>query len=497
MGVARRFLFVGLLGICLVAPVFSQTAPGAVANAAEMQKQIQQHIAHVTSGLTTPVIDKNDPHPGKSLTAEMAGMHVPGVSIAVVHNGVIEWAQGFGVAAVGGDPVTAETLFQAGSISKPVAAMAALRLVQQGKLDLDTDINTYLTSWKLPASPIAAGKPVTLRELLTHTGGTTVHGFPGYAAGEPVPTLVQVLDGVKPANTPAIRVDIAPGTKWRYSGGGFTIMQQALIDVTKEPFPKLMHDTVLAPIGMTHSTYQQPLPAEWKAKAATPYDGDDKPIRGGAHTYPEMAAAGLWTTPTDLARYVIENQLSLEGKANHVLSVEMTKQMMTPGMGSWGLGLLIGGSAARPYFSHGGDDAGFEALFVGYEQGGDGAVVMTNAQGGGRIAQEVMASIATEYGWPDFRPIVRSSITVDPKVLAQYVGTYELSPTFSIAMTLEGNQLMTQATNQPKFPLYAESETKFFLTVVDAEVEFFKNDKGVVTYMMLHQGGQDVKAVKK
>jgi CubicO group peptidase (beta-lactamase class C family) len=497
MGAGRRFLFSFLLVILLVAPVFSQTAPGSVANAAERQRQIQQHIDHVTSGLTTPVIDKNDPHPGKTLSAEMAALHVPGVSIAVVHNGVIEWAEGFGVAVVGGDPVTADTLFQAGSISKPVAAMAALRLVQQSRLSLDTDINTYLTSWKLPASDVAAGKPVTLRELLTHTGGTTVHGFPGYAAGEPVPTLVQVLDGVKPANTAAIRVEAAPGSRWRYSGGGFTIMQQMLIDVTKEPFPQLMHDTVLTPIGMTHSTYEQPLPAEWKAKAATPYDGEDKPIPGGPHTYPEMAAAGLWTTPSDLARYVIENQLSLEGKANHVLSVEMTKQMMTAGMGSWGLGMLIGGSASKPYFAHNGDDAGFEASFVGYEQGGDGAVVMTNAQGGGRIAEEVMSSIATEYGWPDFRPIVRSSITVDPKVLAQYLGTYELAPTFSIVMTLEGNQLMTQAMGQPKFPLHAESETKFFLTVVDAEVEFFKNDKGEVAYMMLHQGGHDAKGVKK
>ena len=498
MGVVPRFWFPVLLAIGLVAPVLSQTVAGSgVANPAEMQREIQQHIDHVTSGLTTPIIDKSDPHPGKSLTAEMAAMHVPGVSIAVVHNGVIEWAQGFGVVAVGGDPVTAETLFQAGSISKPVAAMATLRLVQQGKLNLDADINTYLTSWKLPASEAAAGKPVTLRELLTHTGGTTVHGFPGYAVGEPVPTLVQVLDGVKPANTAAIRVETAPGTKWNYSGGGFTIMQQALIDVTKQPFPQLLHDTVLTPIGMTHSTYEQPLPAEWKAKAATPYDFDDKPIVGGAHTYPEMAAAGLWTTPSDLARYVIENQLSLEGKANHVLSVEMTKQMMTAGMGNWGLGVQIGGSAEKPYFSHGGVDEGFEALFVGYEQGGEGAVVMTNARGGMRIADEVMSSIATEYGWPDFRPIVRSSVTVDPKVLAQYVGTYELSPTFSIAMTLEGNQLMTQATGQPKFPLHAESETKFFLTVVDAEVEFFKNDKGEVTYMMLHQGGHDAKGVRK
>jgi hypothetical protein len=204
-----------------------------------------------------------------------------------------------------------------------------------------------------------------------------------------------------------------------------------------------------------------------------------------------MAAAGLWTTASDLAKYVIENQLSLEGKANHVLSSDMTKQMLTPGMGNHGLGPSMGGSPTRPFFTHGGVDEGFEALFVGYE-GGDGAVVMTNAQGGIRLAQEVMASVATEYGWPDFRPAMRTSISVDPKVMA-----YEISPEFSIAVTLESSRLMTQATGQPKFPMFAESQTKFFLTVVDAELEFFKNDKGEVAYMRLHQNGLDTKAVKK
>jgi CubicO group peptidase (beta-lactamase class C family) len=496
MGPGRRSWFVGLLGVFLVVPLFSQAVAGPVVPPSETHQEIQQHIDHVTAGLLTPVVDKNDPHPAKTLTAEMAAMQVPGVSIAVIHNGAIEWAQGFGFEAVNGSPVTPQTLFQAGSISKPVAAMGALRLVQEGKLNLDADINTYLTGWKLPASEVAGGKPVTLRELLSHTGGITVHGFAGYAAGEPVPTLKQVLDGVKPANSEAVRVDIAPGTKWRYSGGGYTIMQQAVIDVTKLPFPQVMHDMVLAPMRMTQSTYQQPLPADWKP-VATPYDSEGKPIPGGAHTYPEMAAAGLWSTATDLARYVIENQRSLEGKANHVLSVEMTKQMLTAGMGSFGLGPLIGGSASRPYFSHGGVDEGFEALFVGYEHGGDGAVVMTNAQGGMRIAEEVMRSISAEYGWPDFRPIMRTSISIDRKVLPQYVGTYEISPGFSIAITLEGNQLMSQATGQSKIPLHAESETKFFLTVVNAQIEFFKNEKSEVAYLMLHQDGQDVKGLKK
>jgi CubicO group peptidase (beta-lactamase class C family) len=299
--------------------------------------ETQRHIDRVEAGLVPPVIAKGDIHAGHSLQERMVALHVAGVSIAVIHHGVIEWAQGFGVMKVGGPPVTADTLFQAGSISKPVAALAALKLVQEGKLSLDADLNTELKSWKLPYGPEAKGKPVTLRELLTHTGGTTVHGFPGYVAGEPMPTLVQVLNGEKPANTPAIRVEAEPGTKYIYSGGGFTIMQQMMIDESGEAFPKLLHDTVLGPIGMTHSTYEQPLPEEWRAMAATPYGADWQPVVGGAHTYPEMAAAGLWTTPTDLARYAIELERSLQGEG-HVLSKEMTAQMLTPGIGDWGMG---------------------------------------------------------------------------------------------------------------------------------------------------------------
>jgi len=427
----------------------------------------------------------------------MEELHVPGVSVAVVHNGVIEWAQGFGVVQAGGKPVTADTLFQAGSISKPLAAMAALRLVQQGKLTLDGDVNAVLTSWKVPAAPVAEGRPVTLRELLTHTAGLTVHGFPGYGANEPVPTLVQVLNGQKPANTGPIRLESAPGSKWNYSGGGFTVMQQLLLDVTKQPFPRLLHETVLGPIGMTHSTYEQPLPASLRESAATSYGDNGVAIAGGAHTYPEMAAAGLWTNPTDLCKYILEVQQSLRGQANHVLSAEMTRQMVTPGLGNWGLGLEIGGTAANPYFSHGGVNEGFESLFVGYENGGDGAVVMTNAQGGSRLAAEVMSSIAVEYNWPDFRPAVRTEVKVDREILARYVGTYQLTPQFGLTFRLDGNQLMTRATGQPEFPVFPESETKFFLKVVDAEVEFFRDDKGAVSYLLLHQGGHEMKGMKQ
>ncbi len=475
---------------------FAMVADGASPTVAT-QPNAQQHMDKIASCIRPIVLVKDDPHPCTALSDLMTQSHVHGVSIAVIHNGTVEWARGFGVKRIGGDLVSTGTLFQAGSISKPLAAMAALHLVQAGKLSLDADVNTELTSWKIPQSPAANGKPVTLRELLTHTAGMTVHGFPGYAAGAPVPTLVQVLNGQPPANTSPIRIESEPGSRWNYSGGGYTVMQQLLLDTAKEPFPLLLQSTVLTPIGMTHSTYQQPLPADRTGEAATPYDHNGSPIPGGAHTYPEMAAAGLWTTPSDLAKYAIEVEQSLQEKANHVLSKEMTQQMLTPGKGSYGLGLEIGGSASDPYFSHGGVNEGFENLFVAYEKHGDGAVVMTNAEGGLALARQIMQSIAAEYGWPDFRPIEHTEVKVDRATLAHYTGVYQIAPTFSLTITLEGGQLMSQGTGQEKLPIFPESPTKFFLKVVDAQIEFFTDDKGQTSALILHQDGQEIRATRK
>lgn len=402
-----------VLGACLAS---AQTAGSAA------EKQTEQRIEQVTSCLPPPVLIRDEPKTCTPLAQRMTELHIPGVSIAVVHNGRIEWARGFGVRQAGGEKVTPETLFQAGSISKPLAAMGALHLVQDGKLSLDGDINASLTSWKLPPSAAARNAVVTLRELLTHTAGISVHGFPGYAAGTPVPTLVQVLNGEPPANTAPIRVNTMPGKEWRYSGGGYTIMQQMVLDTVKEPFPKFLHDTVLAPIGMDHSTYEQPLSAALLPDAAMPYRGDGKPVAGGPHTYPEMAAAGLWTTPSDLCRYILEVQNSLAGHGNHVLSQTMTQQMLTPGKGNWGLGLEIGGTAPDMWFSHGGVNEGYESLFVGFDKNGDGAAVMTNSQGGMRLANQVMSAIAIAYDWPRWQPPVRARVNYVLVIFVLVVG---------------------------------------------------------------------------
>jgi CubicO group peptidase (beta-lactamase class C family) len=324
-----------------------------------------------------------------------------------------------------------------------------------------------------------------------------VHGFPGYASNDPVPTLVQVLDGAKPANTPAIHSEQPPMKEWKYSGGGYTIIQQALIDVSHESFPKLLRDTVLAPIGMTRSTFEQPLPDPLRDNAALPYRADGKPVEGGAHTYPEMAAAGLWTTPTDLARYACEVDLSVKEQANHVLTADMTRKMLTPGLGHWGLGLEIGGSPANPYFSHGGANEGFRNIFVAYKVAGEGAVVMTNSDNGSQIGDEVMHSIAAEYQWQDWHPEIRAIVHVDSKILAQYVGTYQLGPNFNLIVTFENGRLFAQATGQPKFVLNAESETSFFPLEFPAKLEFTKDSNAVVSALILHQGGQNIKALKR
>ena len=457
--------------------------------AAQAPSTVEQRIERIQNGLLPAVLVKGDPVTTTKLADRMAALHVPGVSIAVIHDGKIEWARGFGVTREGGPPVTPDTLFQAASISKPVAAMAVLRLVEAGKIGLDTDVNQYLKTWKMPENSFTAKTKVTVRELLTHTAGLTVHGFAGYAFGAPVPTLVEVLNGEKPANSAPIRVDTQPGTIWRYSGGGYVVAQELVQDVTGEPFPKVMHDTVLAPIGMTRSTYEQPLPKSRMDEVATPYRGDGQPVPGGPHVYPEMAPAGLWTTPSDLARYAIEVQKSLAGKANHVLSAAMVRQMLTPVKDHQGLGPGTGGSAAHPYFTHGGANEGYRCNLMAYNDG-DGVVIMTNGDNGGQLASEIQRTVAHEYGWPDFAPEERSVTKVDPKTLDAYVGAYRDSG-MVFTVTREGDQLSVQLTGQPKFPVFPQSERKFFLKVVDAQIAFDVDAAGRATQLTLHQNGMD------
>ena len=422
---------------------------------------VEEQIARVETGLMPPVLIDGEAPRTVSLLARMAELHIPAVGIAVVHEGRIAWARGFGVVTLGGPPATSHTLFQAASISKPITALAVLHLVQTGKLALDTDVNEYLKSWKLPSNQFTEQHPVTLRELLTHTAGVTVHGFPGYAKDEPLPTLVQVLNGVAPSNSPPIRVDTLPGSTWRYSGGGYVIVQQLLSDVTGQQFYKSMEDIVLTPIGMRESTFEQPLPAERMKDVATPYRESGRPVKGGPHVYPERAPAGLWTTPSDLARYIIEVQHAVAGKSARVLTAAMANQMLTPTLNHQGLGPRAAGTAPQRYFQHSGANEGYRCLLMGYEDG-NGLVIMTNSDNGTMLFNDLIRTVAYEYDWPEFQPVVHRVATFEPKRFDLLAGTYQLEPDLVVTFSRDEDHLFAQMSGQGRIELFPEGERAFF-----------------------------------
>ena len=337
--------------------------------------------------------------------------HVPGLSIAVIRDFEIHWAKGYGISDVStGAPVENDTLFQAASISKPVAAMAVLKAVQEGNFSLDDDINKILKSWKLPVDGFTADGPVTPRALLSHTSGTgDGFGFPGYHPSAPLPTTIQILDGQSPSNVGAVRMERPPLTGMKYSGGGVTIMELALVDAVGKPFPRILEEWVLGPIGMTESAYEQPLGPERDQKATRAHDGQGKAMDAKWHVYPELEAAGLWTTSVDLAKLAIEVQKSLRGESNRVLTRESAREMMEPvGVGDFAVGFEISKLGEGWYFAHGGGNWGFRCELVAHKIKGYGLAIMTNGDNGGIVIRELKDRIARAYDWDSIdKPLPR------------------------------------------------------------------------------------------
>ena len=364
--------------------------------------------------------------------AQMARRHIRGLSLAIIQDGRVVVARGYGITDDSSRTrVTPSTLFQAGSISKPVAALGVLHLVEAGRLTLDEDVNARLTTWHVPDNTFTSTEKVTLRRILSHSAGLTVHGFPGYDRNVPRPTLVQVLDGAPPANTAPIRVDTTPGAIWRYSGGGFTVMQQLMIDVTGIPFPRYMQQAVLDPIGMTNSSYEQPQPAARAARTAAGYYADLSAVRARWHVYPEMAAAGLWTTPTDLARFAIEIQRTLAGHGHSVISPAMARQYLTVQKAPSGLGIIVQDTGAMLNFSHGGRDEGFDAQLTAFAGTGQGAVIMINANDDSRFMGRLLDFIARAWSWPRTGPDNGAPAATRgrpvPAAVLRYAGYFEVA----------------------------------------------------------------------
>lgn len=428
-----------------------------------------------------------------SIESRMAHYGVPGVSLAVIYQGKIVWTKAYGVMhKERKEPVTTTTLFQAGSISKPVAAYGALRIAASGKIDPEENVNTYLKTWKLPENEFTEKQHVHLKHLLSHTGGVTVHGFLGYSPDLPVPTLVQVLDGEVPANSPPIRVNKLPGEGFRYSGGGYTIMQLMLMDVEGKPFPQIMDEQVHGPLDMKNSTYEQPLPPAKLKLAATGYVPDGSMTKGERHTYPEMAAAGLWTTAEDLALFALDIQRAWKGDPNAVLDKPTVEAMLTPYIANdRGLGPGISKYGDEVYFGHGGWDEGFSSEMIAHRDKGYGVVVLTNANQPAFIS-ELIRAVALTYRWDGFVPIYKP-VPMNSSDEQMVVGRYRYDPDGVSTIFARNGRLFYQYTGLDTMELFKVSDSTYARRERTALIQIMKNPEDGVSHLVFHSGAEPVK----
>ncbi len=435
----------------------------------------------VLSTLRWPVQIAGRPPQLMRLAERMREYGVFAVSIALIHDNRVRWTAAIGTrSATSTDSITTETLFQAASISKPVVATSVMRLVERGSLSLDDRANDLLGSWKIPDNNFTDASPVLLRHLLSHTAGATNGSVGIYQPGSPVPTLLQALDGLPPSNRPPIRIDLVPGSDYRYAGGGYSIIQQILIDRTNTPFPQLMRELVLDPLGMTMSCFCQPLPAEMEARAAVGHDASGAPIAGRWWTLPEMAAGGLWTTAPDLARFVIAINRAWSNGVPGFLQRETARRMLTPIRSAWSLGFNVDTVGGILRVSHTGSNNGYRSVFIAYPSRRDGIVVLTNGDGGAALRDEILRAAAAVYGWPGYEQSVRT-IASSGGVPTEFAGTYRYAARFASTLELVGDSLVARLNGGAPSTLLPESANTFF-TLSGTTYRFTRdNEAGPVT----------------
>ena len=422
-------------------------------------------IAEIKSKLAPIIRIEGQDVKYSTLQERMEHYKVPAISIAYMKNHKIKWTITQGVRdKITNKPIDLNTIFQAASISKPTFATVLMKYRELNGLDLDAPVNNLLTSWQLPKHQWSDKKPVTLRRLLSHSAGTTVHGFRGYARGETVPGIIDVLNGMEPANSDPVIVDLEPSTQFRYSGGGTTLAQLILEDQSKDTLAALAKSLVFEPLSMGHSEYIQPLFGALAKNKATPYRGDGEPVEGGPHTYATLAAAGLWTTPSDLLKLAAGIQKSLKGEKNAILSQETAREMLTPQQSPLGIGFFLEGDPITA-FSHGGANEGFRAKLFAHKDTGDGIAIMTNTDSGNALITEVFASVAEVMNWEEGLPKYKTLAKLTPDQYGKLIGNYKVSNPFEAVITLRENGGKIIATAEgfiDNMEFFPESELNFF-----------------------------------
>lgn len=439
----------------------------------------------------------NDEGPS-TIAQRMAKHKVKGMSIAVIQDYKIAWAKGYGWADESEKrPVTTETLFEPGSISKTLNAVGILKLAQDKKIDLNTDINQYLTTWKFPYDSLSKGKPITLAQILSHHAGLSVHGFPGHH-NSAIPTVYEVLDGKKPAVTPPVRSEFEPDLQFQYSGGGTTISQVLLTDVTKQAYDVWMYENVLKPIGMVNSSYTQPPAKDKLPLCASGYFSDGTPVLNKFRVYPELAAAGLWMTPSDLCNYIIDIQLAWQGKQpSKVLTPDMVKLHLTPYKdGPAAMGTFIEDLDGTKYFSHSAGNDGFCGFFYASLDEGYGMAVFLNSEAW-VFLEEIKNSVAKAYNWKgiNYEPQRKTSIEVPESVVKTYEGIYLYDDLWAAIEKKDGQYVFH--TRGISASMHFITPTTFFNEEFPAVKTFVKDEYGnIMGYSRTVDGKEFPKSIK-
>lgn len=456
----------------------AQVKPVTDTIATDLDDSLAAEIVAIEQNLQTEIRIAGEDLETYSLRERMLYYGVPGLSMAVVKNGKIHWAKAYGVANVETNrPLDEKTLFQAASISKPVSALAVLHLAEAQAIHLDTAINVYLKDWQLAENEFTAQNKVTVRHVLTHAAGLNVAGFAGYAYNEPLPTTTEILQGKGKSDPLAVTGPV--GEQWRYSGGGYVLLQKLVEDASGISFEQYMDERILAPMGMLGSTYQQPIDTQTFTNISTAHDHRSEIWPGKWHHYPERGAGGLWTNPTDLAKYCLAIKRANNGDRNQVLQPQTVQQMLTkhPYARNWGLGPALQGEGEQLVFTHDGSNAGFRADFFAFANQGNAAVVMTNSDNGGELVEEVMRAIASYYGWETRQQTIIHPVALTASELMRLAGSYSWieRPAYRVEFTVKGDQLwmlVPEDGEVVEIPLIAEGPLRFIDVATGMTVSF-------------------------
>jgi CubicO group peptidase (beta-lactamase class C family) len=335
----------------------------------------------------------------KSLSNEIAKIvkdnKAVGVSVAIIDNYEVAWAKGFGIASVNSDDsITTETLFQVASITKSFVATAVMQKVQEGSISLTGDVNTQLISWHLPQNDFTKSSPVTVKQLLSHTAGVSNSMFPGFDPNYVLPTIVQVLDGLPPAKNERVKIIANPGSRYSYSNCGYWILAQLLEDIANKELGGIIEEGIFQPLQMAHSTFERHLPNQKFTSIAFGHLSGNRPMEQKYLTYQPLSAGGLWSTPTDLAKFLIEMQLSIKGESKKIIDRDNAKLMLTPVMNNYGLGFTneIRGTGVK-FFGHGGHNIGYKSIMLASMNDGFGVVILANSEDGSKAGDKILKLI--------------------------------------------------------------------------------------------------------